>query len=175
MRKCLARIATNRWRWTGLFGFGIGLSLLSALFVTGEGCGLGNLFFGKIGCLGFSFAGKMQAIQKVSMPQIVQNHTSALRRLCRQYKVGSLHIFGSALTPRFRPESDLDFLVAFKKIAPDDYADNFFDFRDALAALFGRKIDLVEVQTLKNPYFKQIVDSTKVQVYDGRPRAKMAA
>jgi len=53
-------------------------------------------------------------------------------------------------------------------VSPEDYADNFFDFRDALAVLFQRKIDLVEVQTLKNPYFKQVVENTKQPVYARR-------
>ncbi len=88
-----------------------------------------------------------------------------LERLCRKHHVVSLSLFGSALTDKFGPESDLDFLVTFQGVNPETYADNFFDFRDALASLFGRKVDLVEEKTMKNPYFKEAVERNKVAVY----------
>ncbi|MBK8044336.1 MAG: nucleotidyltransferase domain-containing protein [Haliscomenobacter sp.] len=97
-------------------------------------------------------------------------HKSEMESLCRQYHVKRLYLFGSALTAKFRPDSDLDFLVTFHDIEPLEYADNFFDFRDALARLFQRKVDLVESQTLKNPFFKSAVDATKVIVYGGSDR-----
>jgi hypothetical protein len=88
-----------------------------------------------------------------------------LERLCRNHHVVSLSLFGSALTDRFGPESDLDFLVTFQGVPLETYADNFFDFRDALASLFGRKVDLVEEKTLRNPYFIEVVEKSKVLVY----------
>lgn len=96
---------------------------------------------------------------------LLQAHRSELEELCAKHHVVALDLFGSALTERFGPESDLDFVVMFGTVPPEDYADNFFDFRDALAELFQRKIDLVEVQALKNPYFKQIVEKTKKPIY----------
>ena len=96
---------------------------------------------------------------------LLQAYQSALGALCAKHQVVALDLFGSALTDRFGPESDLDFVVMFDAVPPEDYADNFFDFRDALAALFLWKIDLVEVQALKNPYFKQVVEKTKQPVY----------
>ncbi len=96
---------------------------------------------------------------------LLQAHQAELAELCKKHYVAALDLFGSALTDRFGPESDLDFVVMFGAVPPEDYADNFFDFRDALATLFQRKIDLVEVQTLKNPYFKQVVEKTKQPVY----------
>ncbi len=96
---------------------------------------------------------------------LLETHRVALAELCAKHHVVALDLFGSALTERFGPESDLDFVVMFGAVSPEDYADNFFDFRDALTALFQRKIDLVEVQTLKNPCFKQVVESTKQPVY----------
>jgi len=104
----------------------------------------------------------------------LHTHKTELQSLCRQYHVNKLYIFGSVLTTKFRPDSDLDFLVTFQGVAPLEYADNFFDFRDALARLFQRRVDLVESQTLKNPYFKSEVEATKVIVYGG-PDREMAA
>ena len=111
---------------------------------------------------------------EVAPLSFLQAHKSDLEILCRQYHVKQMYLFGSALTTKYRPDSDLDFLVTFQDVAPLEYADNFFDFRDALSQLFQRKVDLVESQTLKNPYFKSAVEATKVIVYGG-PDCEMAA
>ena len=111
---------------------------------------------------------------EVAPLSFLQAHKSEMEILCRQYHVKQLYLFGSALTSKFRPDSDLDFLVTFHDVEQLEYADNFFDFRDALAHLFQRKVDLVESQTLKNPYFKSAVEATKVIIYGG-PDREMAA
>lgn len=87
--------------------------------------------------------------------------------LCKLYKVKSLYVFGSILTSRFNRESDVDILVKFNKdvIPLSDYADNYFDFQFALEDLFKRKVDLVCDDAIKNPYFRQEVDSKKELVY----------
>lgn len=38
----------------------------------------------------------------------------AIANLCRKYQVSELSVFGSALGPNFRPDSDIDLLVSFK-------------------------------------------------------------
>ncbi|MDE6768452.1 MAG: nucleotidyltransferase domain-containing protein [Muribaculaceae bacterium] len=98
---------------------------------------------------------------------IVERNIRRVIELCKQYKVNSLYLFGSILTPRFRKDSDIDFLVRFDKqsIRLADYADNFFDFQYALEDLLGRKIDLVCYDAIKNPYFLAEVDSKKQLIY----------
>ena len=87
--------------------------------------------------------------------------------LCHTYKVKSLYVFGSILTSRFNKESDIDLLVKFNKdsIPLSDYADNYFDFQFALEDLFRRKVDLVCDDAIRNPYFRQEVDSKKELIY----------
>lgn len=89
--------------------------------------------------------------------------------LCKKYKVKSLYVFGSILTSRFRPESDVDLLVNFNKdsIPLAEYADNFFDFQFALEDILRRKVDLVCDDAIKNPFFRQEVDSKKQLIYEG--------
>ncbi|MDE5881109.1 MAG: nucleotidyltransferase domain-containing protein [Muribaculaceae bacterium] len=98
---------------------------------------------------------------------IVERNIRRVIELCKQYKVNSLYLFGSILTPRFCKDSDIDFLVRFDKhsIQLNDYADNFFDFQYALEDLLGRKIDLVCYDAIKNPYFLAEVDSKKQLIY----------
>ena len=47
----------------------------------------------------------------------------------------------------------------------EDYFDNYFDFKYSLEELLGREIDLLEEQTIKNPYLKKNVDATKTLIY----------
>lgn len=46
------------------------------------------------------------------------------------------------------------------------------DLKSALTTLFSREIDLVEVQTIKNPILKRAIDRDKIRVY-GRENSKM--
>ena len=81
------------------------------------------------------------------------------------HKVGKLFAFGSILTDRFKDNSDIDLIVSFNKAEVGDYFDNYFDFKYALEELFGREVDLLEEQTIKNPYLKRNVDATKALIY----------
>jgi predicted nucleotidyltransferase len=56
-------------------------------------------------------------------------------------------------------------VVDFNKTEVEDYFDNYFDFKYSLQDLLGREIDLLEEQTIKNPYLKKNVDSTKMLIY----------
>ena len=97
--------------------------------------------------------------------KLIDNHIKNIVSLCKRYKVNRLFVFGSVLTDRFNDESDIDLVVDFKKDEVEDYFDNYFDFKYSLQDLFGRKVDLVEEQSIKNPYFRKNVDSTKQLIY----------
>ena len=79
--------------------------------------------------------------------------------------MSKLFAFGSILTNRFNDESDVDLLVSFNKSEVTDYFDNYFDFKYSLEDLLGRTVDLLEEQTVKNPYLKKNVDATKSLIY----------
>ena len=74
-------------------------------------------------------------------------------------------MFGSILTNRFNDKSDVDLVVDFNKKEVEDYFVNYFDFKYSLEELLGREIDLLEEQTIKNPYLKKNVDATKTLIY----------
>jgi len=54
-----------------------------------------------------------------------------------------------------------------------EYFDNYMDLKENLENLFSRKVDLVEIQTLKNPILKRSINRDKVIIY-GRENTKMA-
>ncbi len=98
--------------------------------------------------------------------KLIQENIVSLKMLCIKHHVGRLFVFGSAVYPSFRPDSDIDFLVSFKKINLEDYADNYFDFKFSLEDLFKREIDLLEEKALKNPYLIESINLSKQLVYE---------
>ncbi|MBL8666338.1 MAG: nucleotidyltransferase domain-containing protein [Rhodospirillales bacterium] len=70
--------------------------------------------------------------------------------LCRRYGVRRLDVFGSAARGGdFDPaNSDADFLVTFAERSPTGFA-AFLDFKEALEALLGRPVDLVEREAVE--------------------------
>ena len=96
---------------------------------------------------------------------IIDRNIEKIMDLCIQYKVASLFVFGSVLTNRFKNDSDVDLLVDFKDVELYDYADNYFNLKSSLENLFNRKVDLLELKALRNPYLKSSIDKTKQLVY----------
>lgn len=100
------------------------------------------------------------------MIELIQQHRQAIESLCGKYSVRRLELFGSASTGRFDEEtSDLDFLVEFLPLQEGRYADAYFDLLFALQELFGRSVDLVMPEAVKNPYFLQAVNQHREVLY----------
>ena len=100
------------------------------------------------------------------MNPIIKNRIPELTRLCQKYRVATMYVFGSANTDSFNENSDIDFLISFKKeVTLEEYADNFFDLMFELEDLLGRDVDLVTEKSLSNPYFIRSVEQTKQLIY----------
>lgn len=97
--------------------------------------------------------------------KLIENNIQKIISLCKKHKVQKLFVFGSILTNRFNDHSDIDLIVNFNKAEISDYFENFFDFKYSLEDLLGREIDLLEEQTIKNPYLKRNVETTKTLIY----------
>jgi predicted nucleotidyltransferase len=97
--------------------------------------------------------------------KLIDRHIDNLNQLCNTYNVDKMYLFGSALNSNFNAKSDIDFLVKFKSIELAQYFDNYFDFKESLKNLFGREIDLVEEQTLRNPILIRSINRSKELVY----------
>jgi uncharacterized protein len=96
---------------------------------------------------------------------IVDRNIEDLKKLCLLYNVDTMYLFGSALNSSFNEKSDIDFLVKFNTIELSNYFDNYIGFKESLEKLFGREVDLVEEQTLKNPILIQSINNSKSLIY----------
>lgn len=90
---------------------------------------------------------------------------SVIRELCETHKVEELYVFGSAATGKMTEKSDIDFLVKFKPTDIPDYFLNYLELKLSLEKITGRKVDLIEKQTLKNPILIQSIEKSKELVY----------
>ena len=91
--------------------------------------------------------------------------TKVLSEACARFGVARLRVFGSVLNDHFDPQaSDIDFLVDFQAGRGDRFAD-FFGLQDELTRIFGRKIDLIVAESVKNPYFNSSVLRGAEDVY----------
>jgi uncharacterized protein len=99
------------------------------------------------------------------MNKLIANNLDQIRDLCAKHKVARLFIFGSVLTRQFTNISDIDMIVDFTDVDLYNYADNYFELKDALERIFNREVDLLEEKAIKNPYLKQSIDSSKQLLY----------
>ncbi len=61
--------------------------------------------------------------------------------------------------------SDVDFLVDFEPDAERHRFRDYFDLREALAAVLGRPGDLVMARAVRNRYLKAAIESERRLVY----------
>ena len=100
------------------------------------------------------------------MNRLIEEKRAELENICRHRHVRQMEVFGSATRDDFDlTHSDLDFLVAFEALAPGEHADAYFGLLEDLHHLFARPVDLVVSSAIKNPYFRQAVESSKMLVY----------
>jgi hypothetical protein len=84
--------------------------------------------------------------------------------LCERWKVVEFSIFGSAARGELGPHSDVDILVVF---APDAGWSSFdlVNLVDELRALFGRPVDLVERDAIRNPFRRRAILAEREVLY----------
>ncbi|MCP4752215.1 MAG: nucleotidyltransferase [Proteobacteria bacterium] len=95
----------------------------------------------------------------------IAGYKKQIKEVCQQYEVSRLSIFGSALTNRFSDTSDIDMLVVFRNRRTKGSFDRYFSLKEELEAMFGRPVDLVCENQIRNPYFKNAIDQAKQVLY----------
>lgn len=108
------------------------------------------------------------------MVPLVKDNLTEIIQIAKAHHVVEMWLFGSATgkgvdETSFSEQSDVDFLVRYDDIIYDfenfDAADNYFDFVDQLTKLLDRKVDIVNIQSIRRPSFKQYIDQQKQLIY----------
>jgi predicted nucleotidyltransferase len=87
--------------------------------------------------------------------------------LCKAHGVLHLELFGSAAGTGFKPESsDVDFLVELDTETPGSRARRWIALAEALEQLLGRPVDMVNPRYIRNPYFLDAVNASRIPLYD---------
>jgi predicted nucleotidyltransferase len=81
-----------------------------------------------------------------------------IAEFCRRNHIRKLSFFGSVLTPRFGPDSDVDVLVEFEARAPVSYFD-LVRMEMELSEVIGPKVDLRTPQELSRYFRDNVVAS----------------
>ena len=85
--------------------------------------------------------------------------------LCRSLSVKRLELVGSATREDFRPDSsDIDVLIEFE--GNHALFDRYFDLKSGLERIFGRKVDVIQVGSIRNPYLRETLEHDRVPIYE---------
>jgi len=95
---------------------------------------------------------------KINIPK------AKIEDFCRRWRIKEFALFGSVLREDFRPDSDVDVLVSFEPDGGITF-DNRVEMLDELAEIFGREVDLVEKDAIRNPFRRHEILTTKEVVY----------
>jgi predicted nucleotidyltransferase len=88
-----------------------------------------------------------------------------LAEFARKWRIVELSLFGSVLKPEeFRDDSDVDVLVAFDPQSRWS-AFRLVEMNDELSEIFGRKVDLIDRDAVKNPFVRPSIYTTRHVVY----------
>ena len=90
------------------------------------------------------------------MPRHFDCYRGCLSLFCRKWNVKELAIFGSFLRADVLPDSDVDILVSFDGNTHRDLFD-LVAMRDELQEIFGRAVDLVEKEGMRNPIRREAI------------------
>ncbi|MCX6583984.1 MAG: nucleotidyltransferase domain-containing protein [Candidatus Aminicenantes bacterium] len=89
---------------------------------------------------------------------------SMVDNFCRRWKIREFSIFGSALREDFSSRSDVDVLLSFLENAQWGLFE-ILDMKDELKKIFGREVDIVEKEGIRNPFRRREILRTRKVIY----------
>jgi uncharacterized protein len=100
------------------------------------------------------------------MHPLIEQHRAQIAAICRGLGVRRLEAFGSVLREDFdRAESDIDVVVEFDPGVVGSPLRRYFELKAQLEQLFGRPVDIVELDAMQESRLKRIIERSKIPVY----------
>ena len=87
-----------------------------------------------------------------------------LADFCRRHHVIEFALFGSVTREDYRPDSDIDVMLAY---GPDAVRGihEYLDIKEELAAMFGRDVDVMTKGPIANPYRRASIEKDLTVIY----------
>jgi uncharacterized protein len=104
-------------------------------------------------------------VVQTHLPSFLIDKLETIQTLAKAHHVASLEVFGSAVTGQMNDSSDIDLLVKFAPLEPAEYSHHYFGLKHGLEDLLSRHVDLIELETLENPYFLKAIEPERTPIY----------
>jgi predicted nucleotidyltransferase len=92
-------------------------------------------------------------------------YQSEIKKLCQVLAVKRLDLVGSAARDDFRPEaSDIDVVIEFQ--GDEGLFRRYFQLKHGLEKIFGKKVDVLQEEAIKNPYLRESLEEDRTLVYE---------
>jgi uncharacterized protein len=95
---------------------------------------------------------------------IITNNLNEIKNVCAKHHVKELYVFGSAVSDKFKEDSDIDFVIDFEGVEEKEFANNYFSLMEKMQQVLKRKVDFVTEKYLRNKIFIEQVNKTKVKL-----------
>lgn len=108
----------------------------------------------------------MNSIANDKLDVEIKKNLPALINLLKLNGVKSAWLFGSAASANLDHESDIDILVNLKDgLDPAQAGENLWKLQENMVELFNRNVDLLTERSIKNPFFKEEINKTRIKIY----------
>ena len=115
-------------------------------------------------------ANRPRAYLRSMIAELINKDRQGFSDLMARNKVDKLYAFGSSVHGPFTPTSDVDVYLDVNE--PDDLRRGtvLMNLWDGLERFFGRRVDLLTDNSLRNPVLRNEVLRTMKLIYDGSRR-----
>ena len=96
--------------------------------------------------------------------QKIDSYKKQIIDFCQKWRVKEFSVFGSFLRDDFNENSDVDVLLTFFQEAHHSLFD-LLEMQEELETIFGRKVDLVEKEGLRNLIRRKSILKSREVVY----------
>jgi len=105
----------------------------------------------------------MNTVERLRSNGITVDMNSVME-IAHSYRIRQISVFGSALRDDFSSNSDIDLLVTFERDAEVSLFD-IMELEERFSGVFGRTVQIVEPESLRNPVRRRTILSTSVSLY----------
>lgn len=111
---------------------------------------------------------KFDHLSYTKITELIEADPVKFTALCESHNVKILYAFGSATSDSFDEKtSDVDLRIEIEEQDPLNRGQALLDLWDEIEKFFRRKLDLLTTSSIRKPYLRDSIETSKVLVYNG--------